>query len=168
MLLKKCYWMIITYLWSKVQLDSSCQCVYFPLCVLRVLLDQTPPPSMLTWSLCATTGKTGNSYDLNKDACMMRLVRTSDGVSVRSNRMIDRPSFVPYSLRVRLVERGAPQSLPLMESGTVSIDYWLRRLLVCDALTGHRPREVIEVVELSIKLNFLRSPLRSYQEWGSS
>lgn len=36
-------------------------------------------------------------------------------------------------LRVRLVERGAPQSLPLMESGTVSIDCGLKG-------SGHRPR----------------------------
>lgn len=27
------------------------------------------------------------------------------------------------------MERGAPQSLPLMESGTVSIDYWLVKLI---------------------------------------
>lgn len=42
------------------------------------------------------------------------------------------------SLRVRLVERGAPQSLPLMESGTVSIDF----------LTLNGVRELSRVVAL--------------------
>lgn len=41
---------------------------------------------------------------------------------VDNNRKTDRLVF-SVSLRVRLVERGAPQSLPLMESGTVSIDH---------------------------------------------
>ena len=129
------------------------QAVHVPLCVLRALLDQTPPPSMLTWSLCATTGEAGIPKTTTavtwSDRRKQIMVCRSERTEWFTGRLL--------SLRVRLVERGAPQSLPLMESGTVSIDYWLKRQEdVCDAPTSHRPREVIDVVVLSIKLN---SPL---------
>lgn len=57
-------------------------------------------------------------------------------------------------LRVRLVERGAPQSLPVMESGNVSIDCWLKGL-VGYTHSGHRPREYRKVVAWSLKLTHI-------------
>lgn len=75
--------------------------------VLRAQLDQILPPSMWTWSLCVTTGGE-------------HTLITWHWIT---NQKSERKLRLCLSFRVRLVERGAPQSLPLMESGTVSIDY---------------------------------------------
>lgn len=74
----------------------------------RALLDLILPLFTLTWSLCVMIGR------------LKPLVSTikisHDQVSL---------NWFLFLLRVRLVERGAPQSLSLMESGTVSIGRWL-------------------------------------------
>lgn len=90
--------------------------VLFFVFLSRALPDPILPLFTLTWSLCATTGMLKSQVSTIK--------MSHDQGSVKR---------ILLFLRVRLVERGAPQSLPLMESGTVSMDCWLKG-------SGHRPR----------------------------
>ena len=89
-------------------------CVLFCFSMSRARLVQIPPPSMWTWSLCGTTGKTQRPVT----------TQTNPRDHPRGKWVIPMRAhgYHVFCFRVRLVERGAPQSLPLMESGTVSIE----------------------------------------------
>lgn len=126
------YWIIITYWPSEkasklqVQLNFSHFRVFVCLSVFSGHC-WTRPLHCLCWHEVSAPWQ----VTLNKDRYGCHMI-WSNLIEWFTDRLLS------VSYRVRLVERGAPQSLPLMESGTVSIDYWLKRLPT--------EPEVIEVV----------------------
>lgn len=87
----------------------------FIVCVIRAHLDQILPLFMLIWSPYVMTGQTeGSSTKTDPITGKIKHWCLSGQTNV---------FFFCLSIRVRLVEKGAPQSLSLMESGTVSVEH---------------------------------------------